>query len=64
MQELAGGTSYCSSHEPVLIFGLGELVVPCTIEVRWPSGIVQTLSEIQVDQKLRLQEPRPSPGRE
>ena len=64
MQELAGGTSYCSSHEPVLIFGLGELVVPCTIEVRWPSGIVQTLSEIQVDQKLRLQEPRPSPGQE
>jgi len=57
MQELAGGTSYCSSHEPVLIFGLGEFKERCTLDIRWPNGIRQTMENVEVDQALVIQEP-------
>ena len=59
-QELAGGTSYCSSHQPVLIFGLGEAVENCQLEIRWPSGGVQVLKNVGVDQTLHLVEPSDS----
>lgn len=40
-KELSGGTSYASSHEPVLLFGLGEYTGPVEAKIFWPSGIVQ-----------------------
>ncbi len=60
MQELAGGTSYCSSHEPVLIFGLGDAADACSLEVRWPNGLVQSIANVTVDQDLVLREPSES----
>lgn len=57
MQELAGGTSYCSSHEPVLIFGVGDSSEPCNLDVRWPSGMVQRIENVALDQTLTLLEP-------
>ncbi len=57
LQELAGGTSYCASHEPMLIFGLGESAAPCRIEVRWPDGTVEVRDHVAVDQALLLLEP-------
>jgi len=54
MQELAGGTSYCCSHEPVLVFGLGDLSGPCRLEIRWPSGKTSSMDDIQVDQPMTL----------
>ena len=57
MQELAGGTSYCSSHEPVLVFGLGPSTEPCSLEIRWPNGIRQSMENVAVDQSLLLSEP-------
>lgn len=57
MQELAGGSSYCCSHEPVLVFGLGDLSDPCRLEIRWPNGAKSSLSDIQVDQPLTVFEP-------
>jgi hypothetical protein len=39
MQELRSGTSYCSQHELVLHFGLGEKETFDWIEARWPSGV-------------------------
>ncbi|HUG17711.1 MAG TPA: CRTAC1 family protein [Planctomycetaceae bacterium] len=37
MQELAGGTSYCVSHYPELIFPC-DGSESCSVRVRWPSG--------------------------
>ena len=57
LQELAGGTSYCASHQPMLVYGLGESPANCRIEIRWPNGTLQVLEEVGVDQTLRLLEP-------
>ena len=59
LQELVGGSSYASSHQPLLIFGLGDHADPCTVEVLWPSGRQQRLDGIVVDQKLVVREPGP-----
>lgn len=55
-QQLAGGTSYCASHEPALFFGLGPLTEPCSVEVRWPRGGTQTLPAVAVDSEVVLRE--------
>lgn len=57
MQELCGGTSYLSSHQPELNFGLGDYQGPVNVEVRWPLGVVQTLENVETNQLLTLEEP-------
>ena len=54
--ELVAGTSYVSSNEPVLIFGLGDFKEKCSMEIRWPNGKVQKLDNVDVDQSLVLVE--------
>lgn len=61
MQELCGGTSYAASHQPALIFGLGQWERPCTVTIRWPGGRVQTLEDVHVDQALTLDESQAQP---
>jgi len=55
-QQLAGGTSYCASHEPALFFGFGEGQADCDVEVRWPGGAKQFRSGLKVDQQIVLRE--------
>jgi hypothetical protein len=62
VQELAGGTSYCAAHEPALIFGLGAWQAPCALEVHWPSGLVQHVSSVGVDQSVVISEPDAAAG--
>ena len=57
MQELAGGTSYCSANQSALIFGLGDSSEPCDLEIRWPKGTTQHLKRVSPNQTLRLLEP-------
>ena len=45
-----------SSHGPVH-FGLGEENEVERVEIRWPSGILQTLSKLKGDRVLTLKEP-------
>jgi hypothetical protein len=49
--------SYLSSGEKRVHFGLGQESVVSRIEIRWPSGIRQTLNNISVDQILSIEEP-------
>lgn len=56
--QLVAGTSFASAHQPVLVFGMGNDNSPVEIEVQWPSGIVQSLRNVTVDQTLRIREPR------
>ncbi len=57
VQELTGGVGYCSSRQPLLIFGLGDNLNSCDIEIRWPSGQRQLLTSVAVDQSLQIVEP-------
>jgi hypothetical protein len=49
--------SYLSASDKRVHFGLGSESIVQTIEVRWPSGILQTLKNIPGDQILQIDEP-------
>jgi hypothetical protein len=57
---LAGGTSYCSSQEPSVYLGLGNVGGPCRVTIDWPSGITQTIENVELDQRLTVTEPNAS----
>jgi len=48
--------SYLSSSDKRVHFGLGSESVAQTIEIRWPSGILETLKDIRSDQILEVDE--------
>ena len=48
---------YASSSDGPVHFGLGADDRAETMEIRWPSGIVQTLHDIVADQKIKVTEP-------
>ena len=50
-------SSYLSSSDKRVHFGLGKNAVVQQIQVRWPSGILQTLKDIHANQLLRIDEP-------
>ncbi len=49
--------SYLSSNDKRAHFGLGEDESAQSIEIRWPSGVRQTLHEVKGDRVLRVEEP-------
>jgi hypothetical protein len=55
-QMLRSGSSYLSASELVLTFGLGSSAKADAIEVRWPSGVVDHLSNINADQIVTVRE--------
>jgi hypothetical protein len=50
-------SSYLSASDKRVHFGLGQQSVAQRIEIRWPSGIRQTLKDIPADQVLQIDEP-------
>jgi hypothetical protein len=55
-QELVAQSSFYSSNDPRLHFGLGS-ETETDIEIRWPRGILQRLKGVKADQTLTIQEP-------
>ena len=55
------GGSYLSSSDKRAHFGLGSAKQADTIQIRWPSGTIQTLKNISADQILTINEPTPEP---
>jgi len=51
--------SYLSSSDKRVHFGLGGEAAAQSIEIRWPSGILQTLKNVHADQILEVDEPLP-----
>jgi hypothetical protein len=49
--------SYLSSSDKRAHFGLGSQAEAKTIEIDWPSGIHQVLTDVKADQILRIDEP-------
>jgi len=54
--------SYLSSSDKRVHFGLGAETVARTIEIRWPSGIRQTMKDVRVDKILKIEEPSARPN--
>jgi len=48
---------FISSSDKRVHFGLGKEITIKSIELAWPSGIVQVLKEVRADQHLRVDEP-------
>lgn len=48
--------SYLSSNDPRIVVGLGKAKAVRSIEVRWPSGRVQTIPAPAIDRYLRINE--------
>ena len=59
VQEVMAQSSFYSCNDPRLHFGLGE-AESVTLEIRWPRGIRQVLSDVAADQILTIEEPRDS----
>jgi hypothetical protein len=55
--EATTAVGYASSSDPRVHFGLGQNKRIRTIEIRWPSGITQTLRDVGADQVLVVKEP-------
>jgi len=54
-------SSYQSASDKRVHFGLGTELLAQSIEIRWPSGIRQTLKNVRADQILRVEEPESQP---
>jgi enediyne biosynthesis protein E4 len=46
-----------SSSDKRVHFGLGAETAIRSVEIRWPSGITQTLKDVAVDRVLKVDEP-------
>jgi hypothetical protein len=49
--------SYLSSSDKRVLLGLGANTTAASIEIRWPSGVVQTLHDVQGDRMVKIDEP-------
>jgi enediyne biosynthesis protein E4 len=52
-------TGYACSSEPAVHFGLGRNTRVDSIELAWPSGARQTLTNVPADSYLTIREPQP-----
>jgi enediyne biosynthesis protein E4 len=50
---------YASSSDGPVHFGLGTDTLAKTVEIQWPSGIVQILKNVHADQLIHVTEPAP-----
>ena len=57
IREVISGSSYLSQSSLEIEFGLGKASVVDQIRILWPSGSKQTLTDINVNQKLVVTEP-------
>jgi hypothetical protein len=55
-QTVRSGSSYCSQSELALTFGLGRSAMANTIDIEWPSGAKQRLTNVKANQYLTVQE--------
>jgi enediyne biosynthesis protein E4 len=56
IDEVRSGGSYYSQNDMRVHFGLGKATRAQTIEVRWPSGVVDTLNDVAAGQMVFIKE--------
>jgi hypothetical protein len=57
VQEVSGGSGFCAQNQRRLHFGLGRNARVERVEIRWPSGRIQTLDTVSVGQINKVKEP-------
>ncbi len=57
VQECHCPSGFLSQGDPRVHFGLGKAQVVQRIQIKWPSGTVQTMSDLPADQILKVTEP-------
>jgi hypothetical protein len=55
-QMMRSGSSYLSQSEMVLTFGLGQKTSVSSVQIEWPSGQTDKLSNVAADQTITVQE--------
>jgi hypothetical protein len=56
VRELRSGYSYLTTNDLRLHFGLGAAARIDRLHVRWPSGLVESLSDLPADELVLLRE--------
>jgi len=56
VRTVSGSAGYASTSDLTVHFGLGT-ESRARVEIRWPSGKVQTMAEVAADQRLAVTEP-------
>ena len=59
LADVSPASSYLSSSDPRVHWGLGSVSRLDTLVIRWPSGSEQTVDNVPADQILRVEEPPP-----
>ena len=55
---ITGGSSYLSSSDKRVVFGLGTKTEPkVSVDIRWPSGLAQTVSGLEINRYHKIREP-------
>jgi enediyne biosynthesis protein E4 len=55
---VTGGSSYLSSSDKRVVFGLGPKTdSKVSVEIRWPTGFSQILSDLEIDRYHKIREP-------
>ncbi|MGH9608116.1 MAG: CRTAC1 family protein [Bryobacteraceae bacterium] len=58
LQEVSGGSGFCAENQRRLHFGLGPAAHVDKVEIRWPSGIKQTIYPSKLDRIYNIEEPK------
>jgi hypothetical protein len=58
VREVRAGGSYLSQSDPRVHFGLGRSGTASSLEVRWPSGVLDRLSNVAGDRTIVIEEGR------
>ena len=56
VEQAKGGMSYMSASDPRIHFGLGKREKVESLEITWPSGQVDRLKNLSVDQIVAIKE--------
>jgi hypothetical protein len=56
VDEVRSGSSFISNNDMRVHFGLGAATKIDSVEVRWPSGLVENFSKISIDKFIELKE--------
>ncbi len=57
IREISSGSNSAGQNMRAAHFGMGSAVVADSLTVRWPSGRVQTLSDVAANRRITLMEP-------
>src|SRR5439155_491671 len=56
VKQAEGGTGYMSASDPRIHFGLGQRKAIESLEIRWPSGAVDKLASVPINQIVAVKE--------